>query len=485
MNMGIRIRPREVVIPDDEPFKCDLLDRKEKAEVLTSLVSNINGPCAMAVDAAWGAGKTTFLKMWAKYLRREGFPVVDFNAWETDSSGDPFVALTSEITQQLNEWDDGAVTSQLNDIKTHAKELIARVTPEIIRLAASSIPIVGPGVGHTLSALAEETLSGYLQTKQSAAQFKTSLQDLANTLWGASKGKPVVVFIDELDRCRPSYAIELLETAKHIFGVDHVVFVLAVNRAELAHSVKVLYGSDFDAEGYLRRFFDIDFRLPAPNRESFIRDTLGSTGVSEFFDNTRDPFAKRHSALISDTLISFLARSTLTLRDVEQAVHRLGVVLASLANTEHTYSRTLTVLTIISAFDHHIYRKFMGQEPDAEQTLKGIFGRLDDPALRQTASGALVEAVIIGATITREHFFISRDKIEDIRVKAPLFFEYLDKASSGRMEAYPDGDTIHAVRIIDTLQGFYNVTARANEPLGLEESVQRLELLFADLQRLE
>ena len=63
--MGIRIQPREIHIstdPADDPFKNDLLDRREKAEILTSLVSNIDGPCTMAIDAAWGAGKTTFLK---------------------------------------------------------------------------------------------------------------------------------------------------------------------------------------------------------------------------------------------------------------------------------------------------------------------------------------------------------------------------------------------------------------------------------------
>ena len=99
--MGIRMQPREVVICKDDPFRHDLLDRKEKAEVLTSLIRNIDGPCTMAVDAAWGAGKTTFLKMCEQHLRNEGFPVVEFNAWETDVLGEPFVALTSEITQGL------------------------------------------------------------------------------------------------------------------------------------------------------------------------------------------------------------------------------------------------------------------------------------------------------------------------------------------------------------------------------------------------
>ena len=63
--MRIRIRPAEVVIPDDCPFRNDLLDRKKPAEVLTQLVDGIDGPCVLTIDAPWGAGKTTFTKMLA------------------------------------------------------------------------------------------------------------------------------------------------------------------------------------------------------------------------------------------------------------------------------------------------------------------------------------------------------------------------------------------------------------------------------------
>ena len=87
--MGIRIRPAEVEVPDDEPFKNDLLNRKESADVLTQLVHSIKGSCVLTIDAAWGAGKTTFLKMWSQHLRKNGFPVVAFNAWETDHAEDP------------------------------------------------------------------------------------------------------------------------------------------------------------------------------------------------------------------------------------------------------------------------------------------------------------------------------------------------------------------------------------------------------------
>ncbi len=103
------------------------------------------------------------------------------------------------------------------------------------------------------------------------------------------KERPLIVMIDELDRCRPSYAIELLEVAKHLFSVDHIVFVLAVNRSELAHSIRALYGSDFDAEGYLRRFFDVDFRLPEPDRKSFIDAMMDTQQIKKHFGEALQP----------------------------------------------------------------------------------------------------------------------------------------------------------------------------------------------------
>ncbi len=421
--MGIRIQPREVIIPDDDPFKHDLLDRKEKAEVLTSLVSNIDGPCTMAIDAAWGAGKTTFLKMWAQHLQNEGFPVVKFNAWETDASGDPFVALTTEIAEQLKVWPDSTVASRLHQTQFLAKNLLRRVAPGAIRAASGFIPVVGAEVGHALSSYASEAMAGYFDQKQSAAQFKASLQELANSLRASSGNKPTIVLIDELDRCRPSYAIELLETAKHIFGVDNVVFVLAVNRTELAHSVRVLYGDRFEAEGYLRRFFDIDFRLPAPNRQAFIRNMLSFSGVGvyQFFEETSDRFAREQGKDVCEILTLFLSHSDLSLRSIGQTLHRFAVVLSSLGSSKNLHLPTLTVLSTLSAVDPSLYRKFVDGDSTTEEALEAVFEQSSFEPLRRTTQGAIFEAVIIAARLARSVFHLRGEEMEK---EAPLLGAY-------------------------------------------------------------
>ena len=86
--MSQRIQPRIIKFPKDDPFANDLLERRESIEFLTHLVGSFEGPCVMAIDAPWGHGKTTFLKIWSEYLREQEFRIIEFNAWETDFSKD-------------------------------------------------------------------------------------------------------------------------------------------------------------------------------------------------------------------------------------------------------------------------------------------------------------------------------------------------------------------------------------------------------------
>ena len=168
--MGIRIQPREIEVPENDPFENDLLDRRETVEVLTHLVRSFEGPCVLAVDAAWGNGTTTFLKIWAQYLRNERFPVVEFNAWETDFSGDPFLALSTELTEGLQEYANNQLAIKINKTKEVATELLRRSIPGLIRLGAARISVVGTEVGQLLASYAEKSLSDEYQEAKNSGQ---------------------------------------------------------------------------------------------------------------------------------------------------------------------------------------------------------------------------------------------------------------------------------------------------------------------------
>lgn len=255
-----------------DPFENDLLNRKPAAEVLTRLIQSFEGPCVIAVDAAWGNGKTTFLNMWGQSLISYDLPMVNFNAWETDFSGHPFITLSAEITDGLEKC--GLSSNKLQDLQKQAGAMLRSTLPSILAATAVetglNLQVCKALVGMLLKPRGDARQSKYKKAKKSREDFEKALKSAVDELKKQRKGHPLIVMIDELDRCRPSYAVELLEAAKHFFSVDGIVFVLAINRAELVHSIQGLYGSNFNADGYLHRFIDVDVRLPDADRERFI-----------------------------------------------------------------------------------------------------------------------------------------------------------------------------------------------------------------------
>lgn len=477
--MGIRVQPREIEIPEDNPFEYDLLARKEKIEVLTRLVGNIDGPCAMAVDAAWGAGKTTFLKMWAQHLRNEGFPVVEFNAWETDFTGEPFVALSSEITEELRGWEDQAVKQKIQDMVKRlvdkGKDVLRLAVSLGIRSAAATQPEIDPATANAVASVAENWFTDYPEARKSVREFKDELEDLAEELWHACSGKPLVVFIDELDRCRPSYAIELLETGKHIFGVNHIVFVLAVNRAELAKSVKVLYGDEFNAEGYLQRFFDVDFVLPAPDRDPYIDGLLENTGIIQYLSSERRQY-NEGGQLVRGVLKSFLGQSDLSLRNIGQSLHRLGLIISSLSEKEHAYAGALAVMTVIDAVDPRLYRRFAQGALTDQDLVDALRTKYPDGLMDQHPFGYFLQSLIIASRISEDSLLLRHSNLQ---ATFPLLWKYInierntDSATTGT-------DRTQALTIMQMIRGVHRSGLADGTREGFHSARQRFDLLSTD-----
>ena len=135
MTTNVRMQPEDIHVPSEDPFQNDLLDRQEPVTILTNIISNIDGPCILAIDAPWGEGKTTFIKMWTKYLRKEGFPVVNFSTWETDFSVDPFIALSEEISQELEQYmtKSAELRATREKVIKAAREVVLRAIPGLVR----------------------------------------------------------------------------------------------------------------------------------------------------------------------------------------------------------------------------------------------------------------------------------------------------------------------------------------------------------------
>ena len=478
--MKVRVQPREIDIPADDPFANDTMGRKEHISVLSSVIKAIDGPCVLGIDGPWGSGKTTFLRMWAQHLRNESFPVVSFNAWETDFSGDPFLALSHEISQELQRYRGRSFDTKIESVLSMTKEVALRATPGAVRLLTAGVldlsPVFERELGQIAASYAQERMSAYQGAQQTLRDFRNTLQDAASSLSESEGGLPLVVVIDELDRCRPSYAAELLEIAKHLFAVDQVVFVLAVNRDQLAHSIRSLYGVEFDGEAYLRRFFDIDLRLPDPNREPFIRQALASIQFDDYFGRTRDRDAMMAYDQIKLLFSTFFAASDISLRTINQAIHHLGLVLATLRSDKLFLGFSAAVVLILRTLDPDAYREFMSGQTDDAAVSRRILAKVHTDDESTEHQRALLEAVlIIGALEISDQM---RRRWEN--TNTPLLDHYRTVASSNADKDASDWSRSYAESVLQMVQQFRN-KAMSGSPPGFLHAVQRLELLSPDL----
>ena len=412
--MALRIRPLEFEVCKDDPFHNDLLNRRPSIEALTNVLGALHGPCVLALDSEWGGGKTAFIKMWAAYLRNEGYPVAEFNAWETDFSGDPFIALSSRLEDHFDAISPSGAAQDTRHFAEAAKRLALRAVPVVIRLASQGLLDSGSMeqvLAAEVSSYAENRLHGFREGQESISEFREVLQQKALNLSKENGDRSLFVMIDEMDRCRPSYAVELLEVAKHLFSADRIIFVLAVNRSQLAHSVKTLYGAEFNAEGYLCRFFDLDYTLPLPDREQFVLKAFHETGLNIHFNYISGPL--EHMSTMNARLLSC---SSLDLRSIAQVVRRLSLACASLGDSFPGVTAGLSIACVLRALDFELYLHLSnGDIPDIE-IIDRLYGIGTLRTLQHTPEGYFLEAAI---SVTWCGLSLGGQRYSDIRSNSP------------------------------------------------------------------
>lgn len=262
------IKHNDIEIDAESPFKNCKLYRERYANVLTSIVENYGDGFVLALNNKWGTGKTTFVKMWERMLINEGYQTIYFNAWENDFEDNPLTALIGEL-KVFNKDDDLTFSKIIKSGAKLSKSLLPTLTEAILNKYIDSklvIDVVKDSI-KTATEIFDEDVNEYINRKDSIKEFRNSLGEfVANNF----NGKPLVFFIDELDRCRPNYSVSLLEQVKHFFNVPNIIFVLSIDKTQLGHAICGVYGSEkINTNQYLKRFIDIEYTIPQPDSERF------------------------------------------------------------------------------------------------------------------------------------------------------------------------------------------------------------------------
>ena len=354
-------------------WEDDKLGRVNSANFLTTYLNGLYSESSediyldsfvMNINAGWGFGKTFFLKHWMADLKKEDHPVVYFDAWVNDYSENPLLAFMAELEDTFEEYKSKVPKGKIlvENIFKSARKLIAptlsiaanAITRKFLGDSIENIKeaytetgssdeksnLLAEQVGKLVSNAVENAITEHRATKSAIENFKKSLTALVNAL-KIKQGiqLPIYILIDELDRCRPTYAIELLEVIKHIFGVNGVFFIVATNKTELSHSISAIYGNGFDSSGYLKRFFDQEYVLPKPDNDSFANYLIEKYRLnsdSRFFTPIQLESNDKSSAT-AKTFALFANAFNMPLRDQIQVIRQLkAITLSSDLKNIHT-----------------------------------------------------------------------------------------------------------------------------------------------------
>lgn len=260
----------------------DKLGRMDSISKLTSMIiaqtpkkKNDDG-YVLSLNASYGDGKTTFVKLWQEYLEspnqyidaskdyvvrnyestlHEGHKSIYINTWKYDFHTDPLTLICYELDNAFAENDNKELTVLLKKIAAYGAAFASQLLQRNFGLNASKAvqdvdKMVGVGGG-----IFED-----LKNKISA------IEEVKNFLLAEVKklnGKNLFIFVDELDRARPDYAIDFLEIIKHIFSVKGIVFIISVDEKSLKSIVEKKYGYNIDFDGYFRRFVKMTYSMPS------------------------------------------------------------------------------------------------------------------------------------------------------------------------------------------------------------------------------
>ena len=337
----------------------DEFNRKPIAENIIKLLTSPIDLSPMVIDGGWGTGKTEFCKKLIRLMQEQhrDYQPVYIDAFRSDHSGEPLLALLAEIIKACTPEDtDGqpsekrksftnriskvagfgiktifkAVTGHVlkqntDDLAEELQQIMnddqeARSVAETVTDTANTI------ANHTIDVVVEALLKEQIEAEKNLETLKACLKELA-------ADKPIILFIDELDRCRPDYAVDMLEVIKHVFDIENVKVVLVTNTKQLRAAINHRYGAEVDAQKYLDKFLKYNFALPDKVVAQTEQDRVW-VSIYHFERLIKDSGIEGGSGYgVMECINEMIRRNNLSLRETERLVRFLEI--------DHSFSNGL------------------------------------------------------------------------------------------------------------------------------------------------
>jgi hypothetical protein len=398
-------------ITKEDPFEPCKLNRKKYAQILTDSLNISQDGFVLALNNEWGTGKTTFLKMWQAYLESQSFKTLYFNAWENDPEEDVLLSLISEFIN-INKSSNKYFTKLLNCAEPLSMSGLAKVSNAISSgsFDSEAMRVLFSLIGTSISISIENRVKEISQRKKSVTAFKKALE-----VYVKSKSKKkFVLIVDELDRCKPSYAVKVLETIKHLFVVPGIVFVLGIDKQQLCTAIRGYYGcNSFNAEEYLKRFIDIEYSLPCPASIEFTNYLLDYYKYSEFI-NSKSRWENTKTKQEVDDFYTF-TRSLFTLKNVslrnqERILGHARLAITSVPVNHYIYPELFIYLIFLRITHNTLYCKIRDSELNIKELIESIDkilpDKIESPDLYIFLLNRLIYMYNLSRGVQKEELFI-------------------------------------------------------------------------------
>lgn len=337
-----------------------LLKRENHGKLLSDLLARTSDPIVVAIDGPWGCGKTFFLRCWTGYHVKnfgEQSHILYFNAFENDYLDDPLISLTALISERLE------ADPKASRVWAGAKRVAARLARPVGRMAAAVATagvseITGPLVDAAADSVNREINQTIDAVWQLEAARRNAMRDFTATLSHITSdqlgSKALVIVVDELDRCRPDYALRLLETIKHFFNCKRVHFILGVNLDELSNMVSTRYGSKKNRNLYLEKFINVTMRLPETYDEELEQDLCINYFVNMSIKMKVYSKLSEYSKIL---LYGVSCNYDISMRAIQRILSQLALVPVRGSGLSDGYSVLIATIIISRVIDRTLYKK--------------------------------------------------------------------------------------------------------------------------------
>ena len=350
----------------------------EPAKIIEELENNSDYIQRIFIDAPWGMGKTFFSKALKEKIEKENesrgevgrkeIKFININAWETDYFSDPMKSIIGELNTHklLNSETQRVIEKIMENIFKAGGKFLLNFFLKKFQISADD----WEDLKSILNGVSTSELKDYKNYKELVDKFKECLS--------LEKDLKVIV-IDELDRCKPTYAIELLETIKHFFGVKNIIFVFLVNKKQLQSIVSTSYLQDDECSEYFEKFFDIQFNLPELEYEDFIQIEYDKYNQPQTYgvnnENISEDNIKIYESIFLEAFSSNCDSSIVSPRNFIKSFKKFRILLTSLSDEERACYPLMIVLILYFIREEFLNKKleFLKQEKNYTEEDISIF----------------------------------------------------------------------------------------------------------------